>query len=109
LKIYHLEADHAESERFFRESLIDYMNTAGQAVPGSALSGEAKIGRGPHGKPYFLEPALQGVFFSRSHTKGHELLCFSENEIGIDCENLKTRAGIGERYTDIARRCFTDD
>ena len=109
MKIYHYSGDKSHRERFFAESLADFIKESCVRVPDSALEEAGKIHRGPHGKPYFQAPELKGIFFSRSHSKGHEIVCFSDNEIGIDCENTEARPGIDERYLKIAERCFTDD
>jgi len=106
LKIYHFSGDRLESERFFSESLSEYIETTGLKIPASALR---DVGKGPHGKPYFTDPALKDIFFSRSHTEGHEIVVFSDKEIGIDCENTEARPGIEDRYMGIAGRYFTDD
>jgi len=109
LKIYHFSGDRSVSDRFFRESLVEYIEASGLNIPAAALRQQTGKRRGPHGKPYFEYPALEGVFFSRSHTPGHEILCFSGSEIGVDCESTEGRPGIGERYMSIAQRCFTED
>jgi len=109
LKIYHFSGGRTDSEKFFLESLNDYLKESGNCVAGPAGRDETGIRKGPHGKPYFSDPELEGIFFSRSHSKGHEVLCFSDGEIGIDCENTKARQGIEESYINIARRCFTED
>ena len=106
MKIYHFSGSRSESETFFTESLTDYIETSGLKIPASALG---EVGRGPYGKPYFTDPAMEGILFSRSHTKGHEIVCFSEKEIGADCENTDARPGIEHRYTNIAGRYFTDE
>ena len=109
MKIYHFSGSRTESERFFSESLVDYMEKSGLCIPEAGTGMSAKIKKGPHGKPYFADPALEGIHFSRSHCRGHEVLCFSEGEIGVDCEDTMARPSIGNRYTGIAGRCFTDD
>jgi len=109
LKIYHFDGGRSESERFFDESLTDFIKESGLDVPEEALSKGTKLHKGPRGKPYFSDPELERIYFSRSHSKGHEVVCFSEKEIGIDCENTKMRPGIEVRYMDIAVRCFTED
>jgi len=109
LKIYHFSGGRPFSEEFFGESLADHIRESGLCIPASSLCNALKIRKGPHGKPYFLDSGLEGIFFSRSHSKGHEVVCFSDREIGIDCENTAARPGIGERYPDIAERCFTED
>jgi len=109
VKIYNHTGGRAESKRFFRESLADYVSKSGLSVPAQALDGEANIIRGPHGKPYFEDPALKGIFFSRSHSSNYEVLCFSDGEVGLDCENTKGRPGICGRFAGIAERCFTED
>ena len=109
MKIYHFNGGRPFSENFFGESLADYIRESGLSIPASSLCNAANIRKGPHGKPYFLDSGLEGIFFSRSHSKGHEVVCFSDGEIGIDCENTAARPGIGERYEDIAKRCFTED
>ena len=109
MKIYHKSGGRSDSGEFFFESLADYIKESGVNVPVSALGKEVKIHKGPHGKPYFQDPEFQGIFFSRSHSKGHEILCFSDSEIGVDCENTEARPGIGDRYPDIAGRYFTKD
>jgi len=91
------------------ESLKDYLKESGYGVAGTALREKARIRKGPHGKPFFSDPGLEGVFFSRSHSKGHEVVCFSDGEIGIDCEDTEARQGIAGKYPGIARRCFTED
>jgi len=109
LKIYHFSGGRADSEKFFLESLKEHLKESGLSVTGPAPREQAGIRKGPYGKPYFSDPELEGIFFSRSHSKGHEVLCFSDGEIGIDCENTEARQGIAEKYPDIARRCFTED
>ena len=109
MKIYHFSGGRSDSDRFFGESLIDYIRESGLDVPASALRNSDMIRRGPYGKPYFRDSGLYGIYFSRSHSKGHEVVCFSDGEIGLDCENTEARPGIGERYLDIAGRCFTED
>ena len=89
--------------------MTDYINGSGGIVPEPYAGEEAMVERGPHGKPYFKDPGLKGVFFSRSHSKGHEVLCFSDAEVGIDCEDTEARPGIKERYKGIAGRYFTED
>ena len=70
------------------------------------LPGEQK---GPHGKPYFYESGFEGVFFSRSDTKGYKTIGFSDGEIGVDCENTEARPGIESRFRMIAKRYFSED
>ena len=109
MKIYHFSGKRTESERFFAESLADYIKGSGLGIPDAVLGESKKIQKGPHGKPYFGDPVLEGIFFSRSHSKSHEVLCFSEGEIGVDCEDTAARPGIDKRYKSIAGRCFTND
>ena len=95
---------------FFNESLIDYLEASGQNVPESLLRGETpELFKGAHGKPYFSGNDLKGIFFSLSHTSGHEAVCFSRSEVGLDCENTEAKPGIEKRYKAIAKRCFTED
>ena len=108
MKIYHFGGAKSESERFFKESLVDYIKETGLDIPEAALCEGARVSKGPHGKPFFGDPALSGIYFSKSHTEGHELLCFSDSEIGIDCENTEARPGISERFMSIAERYFTE-
>ena len=80
-------------ERFFK-SLIDNLGP---------------VRKGPHGKPYFTEAGLAGIFFSLSYTQEDEILCLSDCEVGVDCESTIARPGIGKRYKAIASRYFTED
>ena len=96
--------------RFFCESLAGYLTSAGREAPLSILRGETPdMAAGPYGKPYLSGPEFEGVFFSRSNTRGHLVVCFSEGEIGVDCENTEARPGIESRYESIAGRFFTED
>ena|GEM_PF-2626589 len=98
------------AERFFCEALADYMYLSGLGVPEPLRQGRQPVLRkGTHGKPYFLEPELDGVFFSSSDTKGYKVVCFSDSEIGVDCENTEARPGIDSLYGAVAGRCFTGD
>ena len=90
-RIYHYSGDK-------REELFQYL---------TSLFGPVQ--KGPHGKPYFSGQEPPAVFFSLSHTQGCEVLCLSDNEIGVDCESTTARAGIGGRFLDIAGRWFTRD
>jgi len=100
----------AEAERFFNEALLDFMGISGRDVPEPLQQGrQPAFRKGPHGKPYFSEPGLEEIFFSLSDTQGYKVLCFSDSEVGVDCENTAARPGIESRYGAIARRCFTDD
>lgn len=120
LKLYHLiyerpsEAPSGDDEdafrRFLRESLTDYLGAPGAGMAEALLmDGLPPIRKGPHGKPYFCGPELEKVFFSLSHTAGHAVLCFSDGEIGVDCENIDARPRIGSKLGGIAKRCFTED
>ena len=91
-------------------SLADYLSAAGREIPERLRGGgQPAIRKGPHGKPYLEGSGLEGVFFSLSHTRGHAIVCFSEREIGADCENMEARRGGSARYEGIAARCFTED
>ena len=109
MKLYHFSGDKAESERFFNDSLVDYLEEAGHIIPPSALREGPELKRGAHGKPYFEDPALGGVYFSKSYSRGHGIVCFSNSEIGADCENTEARPGIEDRLESIAGRCFTEE
>ena len=94
----------------FCGALADYLKSLGRCVPASLARGEPPAeGRGPHGKPYFTGPGLEGVFFSRSDTRGCVAVGFSSGEIGVDCENIEARKDIETRYQEIAKRFFTED
>jgi len=109
MKIYHFSGGREERERFFGESLADYIKESGALVPLPLSGEEIATEKEPHGKPYFRDPALEGIHFSKSHTKGHEILCFSDSKVGVDCENTEARTGIEDSYPGIAERCFTDE
>jgi phosphopantetheinyl transferase len=114
LRLYRFENKSISAEidigDFFEESLLHYLRESSMDVPASLQSGKAPaITRGAHGKPYFCEPGLERVFFSLSHTRGYAIICFSDGEIGADCENTRARAGMGARCERIAKRRFTDD
>ena len=95
---------------FLVESLKDYLTVCGRDLPEPLERGAfPAMRKGPHGKPYFEEPGLEGVFFSLSHTRGHAIVCFSEGEIGADCENTEARGEARLRYKRIADRCFSED
>lgn len=94
----------------FREALIDYLNASGKSVPAPLLRGEPpEIINGEHGKPYFSGPELRDVFFSRSHTHGCEVACFSDSEVGVDCEDTRARKDRKPDFENVARRFFTED
>ena len=107
MKIYHYPG---ECGAAFCEALADYLITTRGRAPASVLKGllpgEKK---GPHGKPYFYEPEFEGVFFSRSDTRGYKTIGFSDGEIGVDCENTEGRPGIESRFLMIAKRYFSED
>ena len=120
MKLYHFDCEDSPGapsgsgaagvKRFVTESLADYLLAAGREVPEPLRRGEpVPLRKGPHGKPYLEGPGFEGVFFSLSHTRGHAVVCFSEGEIGADCENMEARRGGSERYAGIAKRCFTED
>ncbi|MDR1798202.1 MAG: 4'-phosphopantetheinyl transferase superfamily protein [Clostridiales Family XIII bacterium] len=99
--------DAAKAERdarfraFFSESLQDY---TGRAFEGYSFR------YGAHGKPYFADAALAGVFFSISDTAGCRVVCFSEREVGVDAENVRARARLPEeRMVKLARRWFAPE
>ena len=111
MKLYHFDRGrNSEPPDFFIASLADYLTETGRNLSAQALKAKAPAFRkGEHGKPYFDDPAFEGIWFSHSDTKGHAVLCFAEEEIGADCENTKARPGIESRWEAIARRCFTED
>ncbi|MDR1815547.1 MAG: 4'-phosphopantetheinyl transferase superfamily protein [Clostridiales Family XIII bacterium] len=95
----------ARFRAFFAESLADYL---GQ--PSFDAGREFAFRRGPHGKPYFADEALAGVYFSISDTTGCRAVCFSDREVGVDCENVPARARMGEEGIEkIARRWFSEE
>jgi phosphopantetheinyl transferase (holo-ACP synthase) len=94
----------------FVGALIDYIGEAGLDMPGSLILGlPPEILLGFHGKPYFSEPELSGVCFSRSHTLGCEIVCFSDMVVGVDCESILGRGGRVPDFLKIAHRYFTLD
>ena len=102
--------DGDETGSFFNSALTDYIEKSGRRVPAPLLGGGSPaIGKGAYGKPFFSDPWFEGIFFSLAHTRGYLLLCFSDGETGVDCENTAARPGIDSRYARIAERCFTDD
>ena len=107
LRIYHFNnADQSA----FRAALEDYLESSGRhELAAIYRKASADVRKGVHGKPYFCEPALEDVFFSKSNTQGHEIVCFSDREVGVDCENIKARPGIETRFAGISRKYFTDD
>ena len=119
MKLYHFEFEDSpgapagmaeEIKRFVSGSLADYLSLAGREVPETLIrGGQPALRKGPHGKPYLEGPGLEGVYFSLSHTRGHAIVCFSEGEIGADCENMDARRSGLSRYEGIAGRCFTED
>jgi phosphopantetheinyl transferase len=120
LRLYHLSkeglsafakgGEATDAGRFFSASLIEYLAAEGGGVPSALKSGEAPaVRKGPHGKPYFSDRALEGVFFSLSHTRGHAAVAFAGEEIGLDCENIAARPLTASRCGRIARRCFLED
>ena len=107
MRLYHLKSGDSFA---FCKALADYLATRGMEVPAPLLRGEAPATeKGRYGKPFFAEPWLEGVYFSRSHTLGFELVCFSDSETGLDCENSEARPGIEKRYEGIAERFFADE
>jgi len=107
LRLYHYRDNSVSA---FNEALKDYLESNGRRVPPCVLSNEPQeLGRGEHGKPYFANPELKDVYFSRSDTNGYVVVCFSGSEIGVDCENTEARPGMESRYARIAARVFTDD
>ena len=103
MKLYHCQGGFT-----LCDVLADYLKSIGRSIPASLLSGVPPAeDRNPYGKPYFTEAEFEGIFFSRSDTKGCKTIGFSDNEIGVDCENTKERPGI--RFQAIAKRCFTED
>ena len=94
----------------FNEALIDYMRVTGKSMPASLLRGEMpETRKGKHGKPYFAEQELKDVFFSRSHSHEYEIVCFSDGEIGVDCEDLQARKDRAADFEKIAKRYFAED
>ena len=110
MRLYHYEKVNGSA---FGEALIDYLTQTGKNVPESLQKGiSPEMKKSEHGKPYFSESELCGIFFSRSHTNESEVVCFSENEVGVDCEDLKwrsTQIGRIRQYEKIAKRYFTED
>ena len=120
MRLYHYKSEEhpstpgwrtgGETGSFFNSALTDYIEKSGRKVPEPLLGGGSPaIGRGAYGKPFFSDPWLEGIFFSLAHTRGYLILCFSDGETGVDCENTTARPGIDSRYARIAERCFTDD
>jgi len=107
LKLYQYDEDDGSA---FREALIDYLKASGKSVPAPLLHGELpEIKLREHGKPYFSGSELGDVFFSRSHTNGCEVACFSGAEIGVDCEDILARKDRKPDFEKVARRYFTGD
>lgn len=61
------------------------------------------IEKTPQGKPYFPEAAFH---FSISHTPQHVFCCFSENNVGIDAEEMgrKIDPALKERFCSISEQ-----
>ena len=94
----------------FKKALIDYLSRTGRYIPVSLQTGrQPEIKTGRHGKPYFAEPDLEDVFFSRSHTGDFEIVCFSDSEVGLDCEDVNARKNRNTDFEKIAERCFLSD
>ena len=107
LRLYHYSAEDGAA---FGKALTDYLESSGRSGLAAACQKEpAVFRRGEHGKPYFFGHGLEDVFFSRSDTRGHAIVCFSDAEIGLDCENTRARPGIETRAGAIAKRCFTEN
>ena len=107
MKLYQYDRKNGSA---FTEALIDYLRASGKNIPESLLRGEIpKTLKGKHGKPYFAEPELKDIFFSRSHSYGHEVVCFSECEIGVDCEDMQARKTRTPDFEKIAKRFFSRD
>ena len=107
MRLYGYEKDDRAA---FSEALKDYVSRAGIRMPASLREGKPpETFRGGHGKPFFAEPELRGVSFSRSHTKGYEVVCFSDSGIGVDCEDIRRWDGDPGRPEKIAKRYFTGD
>ena len=110
MRLYHYEKVNGSA---FGEALIDYLTRIGKEVPESLLKGiSPEMRKSEHGKPYFSGSELCEIFFSRSHTNETEVVCFAENEVGVDCEDLKWRSsqpGRIRQYEKIAKRHFTED
>ena len=107
MKLYQYERNDGSA---FNEALVDYMRATGKNMPVSMLNGETpETRKGKHGKPYFAEQELKDVFFSRSHSHEYEIVCFSDSEIGVDCEDLRARKTRTTDFEKIAKRCFAED
>jgi phosphopantetheine--protein transferase-like protein len=107
LKLYKYDENDGSA---FREALIDYLKTSGKKIPSSLIRGEPpEISKGKHGKPYFSGAELGAVLFSRSHSNGCEIVCFSDGKVGVDCEDTFARDGRNPDFEKVARRFFSLD
>jgi phosphopantetheinyl transferase len=69
-----------------------------------------RIKRSEHGKPYFADPLLKGIFFSVSHSGDCWAALFHNTEVGLDIEATAFRRSLDrERIEKISRRYFVQD
>ncbi|MDR0874824.1 MAG: 4'-phosphopantetheinyl transferase superfamily protein [Clostridiales Family XIII bacterium] len=106
------------SRRFVADSLRRYLEHAGREIPKAAIDGVAKgalpdgspaFVYGPHGKPFFADPSLTGLYFSLSHTTGACVCAVSDAPVGCDIERPKIRDMQEDRFVKIAKRFFAPD
>ena len=94
--------------RFFVESLIEYLKTENREASVQLLDGQMPAFlQGNHGKPYFESKELSNIYFSISHTRDFAGIAMNDSEIGFDCENISARNYPKERFEKIANRVFS--
>jgi phosphopantetheinyl transferase len=106
------------SRRFVADSLERYLTSEGRAISADAIKGVAKgslvsgtqaFVYGMHGKPFFADPALAGLYFSLSHTRAICVCAISDVEIGCDVEQPGARGMKEDSIVKIAKRFFASD
>ena len=96
------------SKRFITDSLRDYLESNDHEIPEDSLN-ELVFSFGSHGKPFFADPMLKGLYFSLSHTKGIAVCAVADKEIGCDIERPGARRMDSESAIKIAKRYFAHE
>ena len=96
------------SKRFVADSLRNYLKSNDYEISENSLE-ELVFSYGSHGKPFFADPMLKGLYFSLSHTKGIAVCAVADKEIGCDIERPGARRMNPESAIKIAKRYFASE
>lgn len=96
------------SKRFITDSLRSYLESNDHEIPKDSLD-KPIFSYGPHGKPFFADPMLKGLYFSLSHTKGIAVCAVADKEVGCDIEWPGARKMDSEKAIKIAKRYFAPE